>query len=165
LRFIDPDGREPWEPTGHADLTATALRNFTAADRQAIIAANLAVDRPQNQFNDAAHAMPGSEAATRQLMDERRETAVRLELAGRHAEAMRALGEGTHTVEDRFAHEAQGAGWKAHAPLVGSAPDDPARHPQEYAQARQAAQNYVKSYEELLAQRRREQVQGVRGRQ
>jgi len=157
LAKTDPHGL--WEAEGHTDLTRTALQEvgFSPNDQRTVIAANVNVDRFSNQSNDPAHYMPSTGAAAERLINASLERAVTAELRGDHHGAMVALGEGLHTVQDRYAHAEQNAGWKAHAPVVGSAPDNPQRHPQEYNRARQASAAYVKRYQQEVEKRRKEQ--------
>jgi RHS repeat-associated protein len=150
LRYTDPDGRlpvEPWKASGHTDLTTAAMSGqggLSSQDVARAVEANIAVDALSNQTNDPAHYMPGTGAEATKLIDQLLDTAVKAEVGGRHSEAMKALGQALHTVQDRYAHDAQNAGWLAH--MNGSAPDNPAKHPKEYQDAKRASQEFVQRY-------------------
>jgi len=87
--------------------------------------------------------MPGNQTAAEALISSLLERAVELEAAGRHDEAMDVLGEGLHTVQDRYSHFEQNGGWIAHA-TRGC--DDPARHPREFEAAQEASNKYVQEF-------------------
>jgi len=151
MRWVDPDGRmvaDPWDPEGHTDLTRTATlgTKMTKEDQAALTKANLEVDAPSNQLNDPAHYMPGTGTKAEAVISGQLAKAVKAEIAGDHAASMQALGTGLHTVQDRFAHAEQDAGWSAHLPIVGSKPDSPQAHAREYSQAALASRDYVKQY-------------------
>ncbi len=145
IKFIDPRGL--WRAPGHRDLTTGLMTDsnaFTAADIARAVQSNLNVDRLSNQFNDPAHYMPGTQAAAETLISNLLERAVQSELAGMHNEAMDALGEGLHTVQDRYSHFEQNAGWVAH--MKGAACDDPGQHPREFTRAQDASRRYVEQF-------------------
>jgi RHS repeat-associated protein len=145
VKFIDPWGL--WRAPGHRALTTgpmTASNAFTTADIARAVQSNLNVDRLSNQFNDPAHYMPGTQAAAEALISNLLERAIQLERAGQHAEAMDALGEGLHTVQDRYSHFQQNAGWGAH--IRGGACDDPARNTQGFTDAQNASRIYIEQF-------------------
>jgi hypothetical protein len=71
------------------------------------------------------------------------EKAIAYELSGNHMKAMKALGEGLHTLQDKYAHFVQGAGWYEHLPFWGTDPDDPVLHSIEYRNALIASRDYI----------------------
>jgi RHS repeat-associated protein len=152
VNFIDPLGL--WWDTGHRQLTTGAMTGspFTTTDINRAIQSNLNVDRILNQANDPAHYMPGNQAAAEALIRSLLERAVELEAAGRHDEAMVALGEGLHTVQDRYSHFEQNGGWIAHA-TRGC--DDPARHPREFEAAQETSNKYVREFLRRTSRTRR----------
>jgi RHS repeat-associated protein len=135
-----------WEDAGHTDLTQTGLQTFgnafNAGDIATIVSANLNVDRLANQFNDAAHYMPGTRDAADTLINNLLWTAIQQQQAGNHVAAMKSLGQCLHTAQDRFPHFEQNAGWREHLP-GGTDPDNPTRHPNEYARARNSTEGIV----------------------
>jgi RHS repeat-associated protein len=145
LNHIDPRGL--WRSSGHRILTSSSMKAsnaFTSADIALAVRANLYVDRIFNQFNDPAHYMPGTQAAAEALISKLLEEAIQFELAGLHKEAMEALGEGLHTVQDRYSHFEQNAGWAAH---IGRAEcDDPKSRAREFAAALDASIEYVEQF-------------------
>jgi RHS repeat-associated protein len=144
VNWIDPFGL--WEAQGHADLTTDAagyFPRFTQADINNMITANNNVDRISNQLNDPAHFMPGTRDQAQDLINRLLDRAVEMENCGRHEDAVDALGEGLHTIQDRFAHFEQNAGWVEHA--TGN-PDNPTAHPLEYRNALNASVNYLRQF-------------------
>jgi RHS repeat-associated protein len=138
-----------WEDPGHTDLTQTAFQTFgnafNATDIAIIVNANLNVDRLANQFNDAAHYMPGTREAADALINDLLRTAIQQQQAGNRNAAMRSLGQCLHSVQDRSAHFEQNAGWIAHLP-GGTDPDNPTKHPNEYRRARNATEDIVRRF-------------------
>ncbi len=165
LRWVDPDGRasaEPWEPDEHARLTTGAVGALPANDAPLVVAANRNVDRTSNQFNSAAHYVPSAKDQAERLIESRLADAVTAERASQkaekpadrdrlHAEAMAALGEGLHTLQDRSAHGGLATGsigiWWAHrgAP-VGRGPDSPTRQRDNFLRAFADSRDYVKRF-------------------
>ena len=144
IRFKDHFGL--WDDAGHTDLTQKVLQRFentfNAVDIATVVSANLNVDRLANQFNDAAHYMPGTKDAADALINKLLQSAIQLQKAGNHKVAMRFLGQCLHTAQDRFSHFEQNAGWTEHLP-GGTDPDSPTKHPSEYARARNSTEGIV----------------------
>jgi hypothetical protein len=153
VNYIDPLGL--WRAPGHTALTRNAMTGapFTPTDINKAVQSNLNVDRLLNQANDPAHYMPGNQAAAEALIKSLLEIAVELEAAERHDEAMHALGEGLHTIQDRYSHFEQNAGWLAH--IKGAGCDDPARHPREFEAAQEASNKYVREFLRRTSRTRR----------
>ena len=147
LRYIDPDGRMPWDPQSHqqAAVTGAKANGLTEKDTKVLAEADKAVDKNEF-FNDEAHFMPGYEAKSEARVKQKLDQAVMLEQAGKHEEAMKTLGEGLHTVQDKSAH--QNAGWPTHIAvyLGGRDPDSPKQNPNEYRRAEQASKDYIKEF-------------------
>jgi hypothetical protein len=74
-------------------------------------------------FNDAAHYMPGYEKEAQQRIVAKLDEAVSKEKAGKHDEAMQALADGLHTVQDKSAHTPGGGWWKHIGAQAGVAKD------------------------------------------
>jgi len=145
VKFIDPLGL--WRAPGHRDLTIGAMTTsnaFNAADIDRAVKSNLYVDRLSNQFNDPAHYMPGTQAAAETIISNLLEKAIQLENTKKHNEAIEALGEGLHIVQDRYSHFEQNAGWLAH--IKGGACDDPERNTRGFADAQNASRKYIEQF-------------------
>jgi hypothetical protein len=159
LRYTDPLGL--WDSEGHNDLTwAAADGQFSSGDKFLIAAANLAVDDFSNQGNNAAHYMPGTGGDAEKLISTAIDRASSLEVAGKHGEAMKALGAGMHTVQDRTAHDVQKAGWGKHGVALlpfTSSPDKRKDHPKEYKQAMEDSKKYIERYKKAVEEKRRHQ--------
>jgi hypothetical protein len=121
----------------------TATNAFTAADIAMAVNANIDVDRLSNQSNNPDHYMPGTQAAAEEVLNTYLNSAIALEKAGYHDEAMDLLGRGLHTVQDRYAHFEQNAGWGSH---VLGACDNPRKRPREFAGARAASDSYINQF-------------------
>ncbi len=153
LRYIDPDGHEPWEPEGHEDLTVSAAdKSFSERDVKLMVEANKAQDDVSNQFNNGAHAMPGYEKEAQKIANDAMDNAVKLEVAGKHDEAMKSLGTGLHPTQDKEAHSAQKAGWLKH---VTGSPDDSKKHPKEYQKAREDSKKYLQEFRRRVEQEKK----------
>jgi RHS repeat-associated protein len=139
VNFLDSWG--VWRAPAHTSLTTNAMNTFNAfnqADVDRAVKANVAVDALLNQTNNPAHYMPGTQNAAEALIRDSLERAIRLERTGYHNEAMDALGRGLHTLQDRYSHYEQNAGWLAHPGC-----DDPQKHPRELSAARNASRQYI----------------------
>jgi RHS repeat-associated protein len=146
-----------WRPQGHRDLTETALqkfpKHFNPNDIAAITAANVGVDYT-NPFDDPAHYMPNTRKKAEEILNRFLELAIEMESRNLHNEAMYFLGAGLHTVQDRFAHYEQNAGWFEHPPLGKNCPDpdepliqkDPKVYRIEYIEATSASVDYINRY-------------------
>jgi hypothetical protein len=66
---------------------------------------------------------------------------------------MDALGEVLHTVQDRYSHFEQNAGWVAH--IKGAGCDDPRQHPREFARAQDASTKYIEEFLRRTSRARR----------
>lgn len=158
LRYIDPDGHEaldpePWKPEGHEELTASAAdKSFSAKDVKLMVDANKAQDDLSNQFNNGAHSMPGYEKEGQKIANDAMDNAVKLELTGKHDEAMKSLGVGLHPTQDRESHAAQNAGWGKH---VTGSPDDPKKHPKEYQKAKEDSKKYLEEFRRRVEQEKK----------
>jgi len=139
LGSADPLGL--WKPPVHTNLTIGQMNAFGVFSQEMMdraVGANVNVDRLSNQFNDPAHYMPGNRVAAETLAEQSLERAIQLARSGRLDEAMGPFGEGLHTVQDRYAHYEQNAGWLGHPGC-----DDPLRHPREVDAARDASRHYI----------------------
>jgi RHS repeat-associated protein len=144
---IDPLGL--WGYLGHRILTQDAMRVgtlFNQIDAEKVMRANAGVDKFSNQFNDAAHYMPGTQAQAERMIQEALERAINHELAGDHDQAMFELGAGLHTLQDKFAHFEQEAGWALHLPLLGTNPDDFHKQSARFTYAYLASVKYIDSF-------------------
>lgn len=146
VNYTDPLGL--WKGPGHADLTGRAMRDaggFTDSEIQTAIDTNKYVDRLSNQGNDAAHNMPGYEHDADKIIQDEMDRAVEYKKSGNRQAAMESLGRGLHSVQDKYSHSVQGAGWPEH--IIGN-PDRPESHPQEYADAEDASRDYIRQFQE-----------------
>jgi RHS repeat-associated protein len=103
----DPFG---WfSPEGHALATQQAFANiggFSPNDIAQVVGANVAMDSNPISWvnpNDPKHYMPGTDAKAQQFIQEKLAEAIALKQIDRDA-ALRALGQATHTAQDRYAH-------------------------------------------------------------
>jgi RHS repeat-associated protein len=146
VNFVDPWGL--WTLTGHRNLTERAafFAMFNKADRSRLIQANIKVDRLRNQLNNPAHYMPGTRNEAEKIIQNTFKKAVAYELAGNHEKAIDFLGSLLHTVQDKYAHHEQEAGWFEHLPLFGTDPDNPSLHPSQYNQALNASIYYLNKF-------------------
>jgi hypothetical protein len=114
--------------------------------------ANIGVDIT-NPAQDESHYMPGTCKKAEGIINRSLEMAIQLGIAGLHDDALYFLGAGLHTVQDKFAHFEQNAGWAGHF-RSGPSPDDPVAHPIEYLRARKASADYIGRFIEEVIQRR-----------
>jgi RHS repeat-associated protein len=145
VNYMDSVGL--WKKSGHSQLTIDAMiasNSFTEAEILRAVNANLLVDRLTNQFNDAAHFMPGNRAAAERLISSLLMEAIAKDNAGLHNEAMDLLGQGLHTIQDRYAHYEQNAGWSKH--IGGAACDDPVKRASEFSRARMSSIDYINQF-------------------
>jgi RHS repeat-associated protein len=153
VNLIDPLGL--WLAPGHRDLTAramTATNAFTSASITMAVTANIDVDRPSNWFNNPDHYMPGTQAAAEEVIRNQLNSAIALENAGYHDEAMDLLGRGLHTVQDRYAHFEQNASNWRHITGRGEC-DDATKHPREFEAARAATERYINQFLQGIGRR------------
>jgi hypothetical protein len=97
-------------------------------------------------FSGPAHYMSGplrNGHAADKLINDLLDLAVQLECAGKHKEAIEALGRGLHTVQDRLAH--QHSGWPDHIISLGMV-DYPGMHQQEYSDALNSSNAYIRQF-------------------
>ena len=143
-----------WKPQGHRDATVYAMEKygFDEEDIKTASDANAAVDALTNQLNDAEHYMPGSESEAERSIQDKIKEAAQDEAEGRHCRAMQRLGEAMHTAQDKSAHSEQNAGWSAHVPFFGSAPDDVASKPASFYRAKVNSESVLKRYFDTLDQ-------------
>ncbi len=104
----DLDGR--WPAKGrpvHQRSIDRVLSGLPAKDREALKAAQVAMDKDQSAAGAPTHAMRGPGQTAQQARDQANrfvhselELARRLEAEGRHPEAMRHLGNAMHTLQD-----------------------------------------------------------------
>jgi RHS repeat-associated protein len=126
VNFLDPWGL--LRAKDHEYLTRRAMgkAGFSKNDIDTAVKANKNVDRLSNQGNNPAHYMPGSQDKAEELIKSKLESAKRSMAKGKKNEAMKELGEGLHTLQDKSPHKEDGS-WGNHAkgllPLVSS-PDD-----------------------------------------
>ena len=139
------DARGLWWASGHTTLTRNAMGFFNNAfsreDVDRVVRENVSVD-PNRPLDNPAHSMPGTRDTAEWLISASLESAITLERAGLHDYALDALGRGLHTLQDRYAHDEQNAGWVRHGIGVGEC-DDPDRHPWEFSQAQDASRRYI----------------------
>jgi RHS repeat-associated protein len=141
-----------WGYVGRRILTQLAMRIgtlFNQIDAEKVIRANTHVDKVTNQFNDPAHYMPGTQVQAEELIKTALERAISYKLMGNHEKAMFELGVGLHTLQDKFAHYEQEAGWPLHLPLIGTDPDKFEKHSARFTYAYLASAKYI---DEFLAQ-------------
>jgi hypothetical protein len=153
INWVDPPGL--WKDPGHSALTGYAMRTsgaFNAGDIAIVVRANLNVDRRSNWFNDPDHYMPGTQVAVEVVINSFLHSAIALEELGYHNAAMDALGRGLHTVQDRYAHFDQNAGWVDHTLLLAQC-DDPTLRPQEFEHARMASRMYIDRFLRAIGRR------------
>ena len=142
--FIDPLGL--WKKSGHRELTAKAaamVSCFTEEELREIETANISVDQLTNHVFDYLHFMPGTRNMAELSIDANFEHALELQKCCRQKEALKALGEGLHTLQDRYSHYEQNAGWTDHAVKD---PDNPEKHPVEYQKALAASVRYLAEF-------------------
>jgi RHS repeat-associated protein len=152
LRYIDPDGQEPWERKDHEQMANNAAKasGLSEKDQKAIAAAAAAVDKKEF-LDDAAHYMPGYEKEANERIQKKLDEAVKLEKAGKHDEAMATLGQGLHTVQDKPAHEK--AGWGKHIEStfgLAKNPDNPANNPAGHKRAENGSREYINAFEDRV---------------
>ncbi|MCJ7776701.1 MAG: hypothetical protein MUP16_00055, partial [Sedimentisphaerales bacterium] len=145
INRIDPYGL--WEAIGHRDLLRRAMQS-RGLDEKFIsrsVGSNLNVDRLMNQTsaNDPEHYMPYTVERAEEYIENCLQEAVRQYLKGNWKMAMDALGRGSHTVQDRWSHCEQDAGWEEH---FNSNPDDPKAHPDEYQSAYDETVKYIDEF-------------------
>jgi hypothetical protein len=87
--------------------------------------------------------MPGTSEQAEMIIHDKLEKAIAYELSGSHTKAIKALGEGLHTLQDKYAHFMQDAGLYEHLPRLGTNPDDPVLHSIEFRSALIASRDYV----------------------
>jgi RHS repeat-associated protein len=111
----DPSGL--WDPRGHTVLTETAMRSlgFNQKFIDLAVASNLWVDREKNTFNDAQHAMPGSNIE--EIMAKVNyyfNKAVEEKCKGNDDATAIMLGISLHTIQDYWVHFVPDYGWMSH---------------------------------------------------
>lgn len=140
IDWVDPVGL--WKAKGHSDLTYIAMIGLIGEERiDVAINSNLDVDRWDNFLNRPAHYMAGSDAEAEALARTLLEIAISLENGCQYDRAMKFLGRGLHTIQDKYAHAVQGVSSDIH-----SSPDDPSQHRQEYFDAAIASGKYVEAF-------------------
>jgi len=154
--FLDPLGT--WTLQAHKDLTRQAMQEaggFSERGIQGAEAGHVGVDYGYwNPFSgeffrsEPHHYMPGTEADAERIIRDKLNQAIALEKAARHDEAMKVLGEGMHTLQDKWAHAKQGAGWSQHNPLSEqyTDPDNPDKHQEEYKRAQKETREYIEDF-------------------
>jgi len=147
--WVDPWGL--WFTAGHRGLTTTAMKRagFSEADIGIANFFNKEVDRISNQLNNPEHYMPGTGALAEKFIDERLDEAVGRAINQDGPGALKALGEGLHAVQDKWAHQVQNAGWHQHNPsnpATFTDPDNLRQHPSEYAGALKDSEAYVRRF-------------------
>ena len=151
LRLIDFLGL--FKGIGHDSLTESAAKNatgFSALDIRIMQDKNRNVDRLSNQFNDAAHYMPGTQADADKMIASILDEAVYAEVVGgptNHTKAMELLGKGEHTVQDQGAHQDQNAGWWSH---IFKSPDNPKKHCKEYNDSCKRTTEFLKKFNDRV---------------
>ncbi len=143
---------------GHQNLTFSAMRDygFSREDVYVAVMGNITTDFREDHYEagwawagrgtyhpgDIPHYGPSYGIAAQMHAEGALEYAIWLELQGEHESAMHFLGQGTHTIQDRWSHFEQGAGWGPHIP-GGANPDDPYEHILEYLCALEETQKYL----------------------
>ena len=163
---LDPLGL--WTLEGHRDLTRMAMREagFEEPDIHMAVSANVEVD--YNYYNPVSkkftsephHYTPGTEAEAERIIAEALNRAIALERAGAHAEAIKVLGEGLHTIQDKWAHARQGAGWLEHIPPREVNPryidpDNPVKHPEHYRRALEDSIHFLQDFKKARGRKLR----------
>ena len=146
-----------WRDPEHRRLIQLAMRSgtlFSQIDIERVKRASLNVDKLSNQFDGADHYMPGTEKEAEKLIRDAFEKAISYELAGQHETSMDELGKGLHTLQDKFAHYEQMAGWLLHIPFLGTGPDDHKKHPARFKYAYVASIQFIDEFLAQLAKRR-----------
>jgi RHS repeat-associated protein len=126
LNWLDPWGLLRGET--HEYLTRRAMQKagFSEKDIKRVVKANKSVDRLTNQFNNAAHYMPGSHEEAEKIIQKKLQKAKELMAEGKRKKALKEVGKGLHTLQDKYPHKDDGSWWnhaKGLLPLVSS-PDD-----------------------------------------
>lgn len=154
--FLDPLGT--WTIPAHKALTRRGMQEaggFSEGDIGRAEAGNAGVDygywNPSSREffgSEPHHSMPGTEADAERITRDKLNEAIARERAGRHDEAMQILGEGMHTLQDKWAHSEQGAGWAQHLPWSDqyTDPDNPERHRAEYQRAYEDTRKYIEDF-------------------
>jgi RHS repeat-associated protein len=154
--FLDPLGT--WTLQAHKDLTRQAMQEaggFSEHNIQGAEAGNVGVDYAywnaesgEYAGSEAHHYMPGTEEQAERIIRDALNRAIDLDKAGRREEAIQVLGEGLHTLQDKWAHSKQGAGWAQHNPRSRkyTDPDNPLKHDAEYKRAYEETKEYVEDF-------------------
>lgn len=144
-RLIDPLRLSP--SCGHYNLTRPAMKKtgFSKSDILTAYAANVSVDKFANRINKPLHYMPGTKLFAEKFISDALDKAISHELKGEHQQAIKALGEGMHTLQDRYAHHDQNAGWKDHLSITKD-PDNPRKHQEEFLNAYRATKLYLEKF-------------------
>jgi len=143
-----------WSRTMHANMTRNTMRaagEFSERDIQIVVDANLALDNWRSAFDpdDPQHYMPGTaEAAERFIADRMRQA---LEAGGRD-QALKALGEALHTIQDKWAHgetDVPGTIWQHILGRLGLGrdPDDPAQNEVGAIRAQQDTERLLRDFQ------------------
>jgi len=122
---------DPWgllSGKDHEYITRRAMKKagFSDSDTNKAVKANKKTDRLSNWFNNPAHHMSGSGKAAEKLIKNQLQKAKALKKAGKTDEAMKELGKGLHTLQDKSPHKDNGSLWnhtKGLLPGIPS-PDD-----------------------------------------
>jgi RHS repeat-associated protein len=148
--YVDPEGL--WKGRHHAALTRRAMeeRGYSTEDIKHATEANKRVDRLSNQVNNKEHYMPGHGEEAEAAITEKIGKAAQAAKDGDQATAMKYLGEAMHIAQDKAAHYDQNAGWLAHLPLLGSSPDNPDKHPDNYQDAETYSDNILDRFENTV---------------
>ena len=156
--FVDPLGW--WRWWYHRDLTREQMQKlggFSEWDIAIAAEANKQMDTRNllamiNPWGDPRHYDPGHEAGSKQFICEKLQEAITLDRYGYRDSAMRALGQGLHTVQDAPAHAKTNppAGWWRHR--LGDLrliphPDEPESNKQGWAQARRDTERYLRDFQ------------------
>ncbi len=154
-RIIDPFRLSP--SRGHYNLTRSPMKKagFSRMDIETAYESNMSVDRFINRIDKSFHYMPGTKFQAEKIIEEALQRAINYELDGNHHSAMKALGEGMHTLQDKYSHHDQNAGWIHHLPF-GNDPDNPEKHQEEFLDAHRATKRYIEKYLSELSSRKKQ---------
>jgi len=141
---------------GHPELTFRSMRKMNFTDDFEVgwaIIGNIMTDYRDDHYTswlggigNVPHFVPGKEDLALWHAQGALEIALWYEKKGMHIAAMMILGTGLHTMQDKWAHSEQGAGWSEHFPKIGTDPDNPWKHPLEYEAAYEESLCYIQKF-------------------
>lgn len=155
IMSTDPLGL--WSPQGHANLTGGAMSlvgGFSAWDIAGATSANKVVDMSPGVVSPSSpeHYMPGANRGiAEQLIKRKLCEAIKRNSWGDRQGAMKALGEGLHTVQDKWSHanaSPPGTMSQHYCGMIGTCPDPDSRrdNPSGYANAMKESMEYIQKF-------------------